>query len=238
MINDFFKVQNWYEKLKKYTFPTWFVPLDDAALEALKQGCGPDDPAAVQTVAAMRAAMKNIPGNSFVFTDSCAPDDTERFYGKRGAVYSAESAWHYLAVSDKIRQAATDGRVSCIALRPFRRMSRVREFRLFIRNGELAGASQYNLIRYFHRLDKNRGAYWKRMTEFFEKIKQELPECDMTMDVYLTSSDEVLIIDFNPWGDPTDPLLFRTWERDWSEPAKLEIIEAPWCISGEVNVSF
>lgn len=239
-MSEFFKVQNWYPVLKAHTFPTRFVPLEEEALAALRAGIatGAGNAAVAATVDRMRVVMRDIPGNSFVFTDECAPTDTERFYGKRGAVYSAESAWRYLAQSEKIRAAAEAGKVSCVALRPFRRMSRTREFRLFIRGGELAGASQYNLVRYFHRLDRKRKEHWETLKKFFKRVKKQLPEKDMVMDVYITSGDEVLVIDLNCWGAPTDPLLFRSWERDWTEKPRLAIIEPPTKITGDVNVSF
>ncbi len=239
-MSDFFKVQNWYPVLREHTFPTGFVVLNQDSLSALQAGvtAGDQDRAVAETISRMQSVMRNIPGNSFVFTDECAPTDTERFYGKRGAVYSAKSAWKYLALSEKIRNAAAAGKVSCIALRPFRRMSRTREFRLFIRDGQLLGASQYNLVRYFHRLDRNRENYWEILKKFFKKVRKHLPPEAMVMDVYITSADEVLIIDFNPWGPPTDPLLMRSWERDWTVKPELEIIEFPTEITGDVNVSF
>ena len=50
--------------------------------------------------------------------------------------------------------------------------------------------------------------------------------------------EDILIIDFNPWGEPTSPLIFRTWDRDWQEEAGIKIIEPPVQVGGDVNVSF
>jgi len=61
---------------------------------------------------------------------------------------------------------------------------------------------------------------------------------DLVVDVYFTSDDRVLIVDLNPWGDPTDPLLFKTWDRDWAEEAGIKLIPRPVKMKGEVSVSF
>ena len=57
------------------------------------------------------------------------------------------------------------------------------------------------------------------------------------MDIYITSRQEIIIIDFNCWGEPTDPLLL-SWDADWDNVAGMHIIPAPTKISGSVKVSF
>jgi hypothetical protein len=58
------------------------------------------------------------------------------------------------------------------------------------------------------------------------------------MDIYFTSGGKILIIDLNPWGEPTDPLLVRDWGRDWNTPAGMLLMDPPIPIHGDVNVSF
>ena len=65
-----------------------------------------------------------------------------------------------------------------------------------------------------------------------------LPVKTLVMDIYFTASGKILIIDLNPWGEPTDPLLLRTWERNWSCPAGIVLMDPPTKISGDVSVSF
>ena len=55
---------------------------------------------------------------------------------------------------------------------------------------------------------------------------------------YFTSDDRILLIDLNPWGEPTDPLLLRSWDREWSECAGLLTMEPPTQLHGNVDVSF
>jgi len=233
----------WYPRLANFAFPTNFVWLRDEAIARLAEGAsgeiekGKNDIDRM-VIADLREPLASISGNAFVSTDHCSPTDTERYLAKRGAVYSPESAWFYLRSSRKTAEAAARGDVSCICIRPFRRMSRLREFRLFIKDGELAAASQYHLIRHFHRLERQKNHFWKRSQEFVRDIIWRMPIKTFVADIYFTSDDQILLIDLNPWGSPTDPLLLRSWERRWGEDAKLFVMDPPTRISGDVDVSF
>ncbi|OGV50687.1 MAG: hypothetical protein A2X49_14085 [Lentisphaerae bacterium GWF2_52_8] len=70
------------------------------------------------------------------------------------------------------------------------------------------------------------------------EIAWVLPVSEIVMDIYITSDNNILIIDLNPWGPPTNPLLFHNWEQDWSTEIGLKLIPPPLKISGDVNVSF
>jgi hypothetical protein len=235
--NNFLKLPVWYPALAGDTFLTSFVKLQQDEIKALANG-DTKGPVVKAVVKRMKLPMGSISGNCFVSVDTCSPTDTERFYGKRGAVHSAESAWYFLATSEKIRKAATDGDVEFICIRPFRRMNQTREFRLFIYKGELKAMSQYWLIRHFRRLEGIKGKLWERAQNFFDRISWALPVDTLVMDIYITSDNNVLIVDLNQWGVPTDPLLLRQWERDWEQPTGIVLMPPPTKIFGDVNVSF
>ncbi len=235
--DDFFRTPVWYPILSEHTFTTYFVRLSFEETGALAAGETSGE-VAEGVIKRLRYPMDATPGNCFIITDKCAPTDTERFLFKRGAVYSPESAWKYLAASAKVRAAAEAGEVEYIGIRPFRRMDKTREFRLFIKSGNLVGMSQYNLVRHFRRLVGVRDFYLQKASEWFDSVKSEIPITDYTCDIYFTSDNKVLIIDFNPWGPPTSPLLYRKWERDWSGEAELLLMPPPMQLSGDVNVSF
>ncbi|MDD3118984.1 MAG: hypothetical protein PHQ27_07390 [Victivallales bacterium] len=235
--HDFCRIPIWYPSLANHTFVTSFLRLRDDEIAALQQG-ETDTPVARGAVRRLREPMRTFPGNSFVSVDCVAPTDTERFTGKRGAVYSARSAWHYLAASAKVRHSAAAGEVEYICIRPFRRMNQTREFRLFIHDRQLKGMSQYWLVRHFRRLEGHKKHFWNRAEALVKEIAWVLPVENLVMDVYFTSGDEILIIDFNPWGDPTRPLLFDRWDRDWSQVAGIKLIPPPLTIRGDINVSF
>ena len=166
---------------------------------------------------------------------------------------SGQVGWIYASKEDALREfggktftAATRkkaedrmrGEVEYICLRPFRRMNRTREFRLFIRDGQLNAMSQYYLLRHFRRLEGVREKYWERAGEFVEHISWMLPLKTLVMDIYFTAGGEIMIVDLNPWGGATDPLLLRSWDRDWSKPAGIVLMDPPTRISGDVSVSF
>ena len=64
-----------------------------------------------------------------------------------------------------------------------------------------------------------------------------LPIKDLVMDVYFTAEHRILIVDLNAWGEPTDPLLMRTWDRDWSEPAGIVLMPSPVAICKDEKVA-
>ena len=235
--NKIFKTSEWYQALADHTFPTSFVKLNQDEINALIAG-EVDGEAGKEVQERLKIPMNSFPGNCFVFVDTASPTDTERFEGKRGAVYSPASAWRYLCESEKVRNAVKSGASDHICIRPFRRMSQPREFRLFIKDGKLKAVSQYWLIRHFRRLEGRKDFYWDSAKELVEKISWLLPDATIVMDVYFTSANEILILDFNPWGDPTSPLIMKTWERDWTEEAGINLIPPPIKVGGDVNVSF
>lgn len=241
--NDFFRLQNWYPYFAQHTFLSSFVRLRPEAVSYLaatgEERAAMDRSICRQVVSDLKLPMSRIPGNCFTSVDLCAPTDTERFHSKGGAVFSADSAWRFLCKSEKIRRSAAAGDVNFICLRPFRRINKAREFRLFVCNGELAAMSQYWLIRHFPLLDKKGRHYWKKAERLVKSAAWQLPVEQFVMDIYVTSDEELLIIDLNPWGGTTDPRLLRSWERDdWQQKPGLFLMSPPTKISGEVHVSF
>lgn len=239
-MENFLRAPVWYPVLSGHTFLTSFVRLHPEAVAELAAGNPGDRKTAAVTdaIESLRRPMSAIPGNCFAFVDCCAPTDTSRFELKRGAVFSPESAWRFLALSEKVRTAASRGEVEYVCLRPFRRMNRTREFRLFIRDGKLNAMSQYHLIRHFRRLEGVKNEFWTRAEKFIDSIAWSLPLKDLVIDIYFTSEHQILIIDLNCWGEPTDPLLLNSWSRNWPETTGIHLMPPPTRISGDVNVSF
>jgi len=232
-----YKISEWYQSLADHTFPTSFVKLSQDEKSAIVQQ-DTKSSFGKEVQERLRLPMHYFPGNCFVCVDTAAPTDTERFKNKRGAVYSPESAWKYLCESEKVRDAVKSGDSDHICIRPFRRMSHPREFRLFIKDGHLNAMSQYWLIRHYRRLEGRKESYWESALNMVEKISWLLPSSTLVMDIYFTSSNKILILDFNCWGAPTDPLMLKEWDRDWDEPAGINLIKPPIKLSGDVNVSF
>jgi hypothetical protein len=117
-------------------------------------------------------------------------------------------------------------------------MTKPREFRLFIKGGKLRAMSQYWLIRHFRRLDGKRKEYWNMALEFVENISWLLPDPDIVLDIYFTADNDILIIDFNCWGEDTNPLMLKSWDIDWNIEHGIKLIEPPSKLSGDISVSF
>lgn len=237
--NDFSRIVNWYPVLGAYSALTGFLKLSAMEVDLLANGVGDGD----QVRGVVERLKKLMRGgafdNYFISTDFCSPTDTERFITKRGAVHSAESAWFFLASSSKVRSAAAAGNVEYLAVRPFLKIDRTREFRLFIYEGELKAMSQYHLVRHFRRLEGIKEELWQTVQSWFNDIKWQLPVRNITMDIYLEDDDQsVKIIDLNSWGGSTDPLLLRTFDQDWRQVAGIKLMLPPTRISGDVAVSF
>jgi len=231
------RIQNWYPRLSVYSLPTNFVFLMDIEIQALQEG-DTESGIAKGVIDRLASAMSKFPFTRFVGTDLTAPTDTVRFEEKRGAVCSATSAWYFLTQSAKVRNAARNGAVSAICIRPFRRMDSAREFRLFVKGGKLRAMSQYWLTRHYPRLEKVREKYWTLAVDFIDKNFWVLPEPDLVIDIYFTSKDEIIVVDLNPFGPPTDPLMLNSWDQDWQNTMGLKLIPHPTSISGDINVSF
>ena len=239
--NRFLRIPEWYPVFAAHTFLTTFVRLRSEA-QLLLAGKIADNRAVMEIseriINDLRHPLSTINGPCFISVDTCAPTDTERFVKKGGAVFSAESVLRILRESKKVREAAQAGLVENICLRHYRNITPAREFRLFIHNGELNAMSQYRLIRHFRRLEGVKERYWEAAQQLIEEIAWRLPMKDLVMDIYFTHSGKILILDLNPWGEPTSPLLLNSWNRDWETKAGIVLIPPPKTIKGNVNVSF
>ena len=216
-------ISSWYSTLADYTFPTTFVKLKDAELDLLANGVT-EESEVCYIVNRISKAQYAFSGNTFVSTDTTAPTDTERFSFKKGAVYSAVSAWRNLTESAKIRNAAKNREFECICVRPFRNMTSYREFRLFIYEGKLALMSQYWQKRHYHRLEVKKDFYLAEAEGLVDEISWLLPSQTIVLDIYFTSKDRIILIDFNTWGKPTAPLLAQSWNIDWSSEHGIKTI--------------
>jgi len=241
-VKDFLAIPGWYPRLGAYSAFTTFVTMPQEAVEYLgcSDRCAFEGGAELnlRMVELFRRPLDAFSGYVFVSVDRCAPTDTVRFRERYGAVHRPEQIWDILCSSEKVHRSAAAGEVSCVCIRPYHRMNIPREFRLFVRNGALVAMSQYHLIRHFRRLDGVRDKYWSIAEQLIKQIGWLLPLPELVMDVYISSKGKIQIVDLNPWGPPTDPLLLRSWDRDWSTPVGLVLMDPPAKLSGKVDVSF
>ena len=230
-------LSSWYMTLGAYTFPTVFVPLPNDARAALAVGTN-EGLEVIDMKHRLQRALRMLPGSGFVHADGCAPTDSPVFQRDNGAVSTGDGAWQMLISSTKARAAAESGETERLAMHSYRRMEPAREFRLFIHHRRPVAMSQRNLDRYYASLAKRRNDYWRQARDFTLDISHLWPREHLVADVYLTSSGDFIILDLNPWGAETDPLLLLDWDRDWSEDLGLKIVPRPVKFTGNIQVSF
>ncbi len=230
-------ISQWYAALGEYSFPTIFLPLDSEESAALTSE-SLEGPAPNRVIKRLQRAMNNLTGACFVGADVCAPTDSPRYRPGRWVSFG-KTAWRLLAGSEKVKSAFLAGQTRTLTVRPFRRMDRSREFRLFIAERRVVAMSQYHIEEGFlPKIVARQEQLWKGAQTFGSHVARRLHEADVVVDVYLTASRHWLIVDVNDWGPPTDPLLFRDWEQDWAAIPGARFVPRPVKMKGNVSVSF
>lgn len=100
-----------------------------------------------------------------------------------------------------------------LVLRKWKDINPGMEFRCFVKNHKLIAISQRDIASCYEFLAQNEEDICNDIAKFFnKKIAYKFPDSSYTFDVYRYASQKVLLIDFNPFGAQTAPLLF-TWEE-------------------------
>uniref|UniRef100_K9IJG2 Translation initiation factor eIF2 assembly protein n=1 Tax=Desmodus rotundus TaxID=9430 RepID=K9IJG2_DESRO len=120
------------------------------------------------------------------------------------------------------------------------------EFRCFVKENKLIAISQRDYTQYYDHISKQKEEICRCIQDFFKKhIQYKFLDEDFVFDIYRDSRGKVWLIDFNPFGEVTDSLLF-TWEElisernlkgDFSEGDALEQDSPAFrCTNSEVTV--
>ncbi|XP_042513151.1 cell division cycle protein 123 homolog [Macadamia integrifolia] len=87
------------------------------------------------------------------------------------------------------------------------------EFRCFVRDHRLIGISQHEVTVFYPVLQEKKHELEVLVSEFFrDNVQPRFESENYTFDVYVTRDRRVKLMDFNPWGAFTLPLLF-SWEE-------------------------
>ncbi|XP_061354142.1 uncharacterized protein LOC133298803 [Gastrolobium bilobum] len=87
------------------------------------------------------------------------------------------------------------------------------EFRCFIHEQKLVGISQREVTTFYPALLEKKNGLLLLMQGFFNNyVRARFESENYTFDVYITKNEKVKVVDFNPWGGFTLPLLF-TWDE-------------------------
>ncbi|KAH6587535.1 hypothetical protein BASA61_006261 [Batrachochytrium salamandrivorans] len=102
------------------------------------------------------------------------------------------------------------------------------QFRCFVKSHHLVGMCQRDSANYYEFLDHNKDALEISICDFFDQqIDGKFPDPNYVFDVYMNArTRKVWLIDINPFGPPTDTLLF-TWQEIFeSTECTLRIVES------------
>ncbi|KAL2248843.1 cell division cycle protein 123 homolog [Sesamum indicum] len=106
------------------------------------------------------------------------------------------------------------------------------EFRCFVRHKLLVGICQRELTNFYPALLEKKYDLKIMIGEFFmEKVKGNFGSESYTFDVYVRKDGRVKLLDFNPWGASTLPLMF-TWDeleeklREGGKELEFRIVES------------
>ena len=87
------------------------------------------------------------------------------------------------------------------------------EFRCFVRGQNLVGISQREVTTFYPILLEKKDILEMLILQFFEdNVRLKFESENYTFDVYVTKDERIKVLDFNPWGAFTLPLLFN-WEE-------------------------
>ncbi len=100
-----------------------------------------------------------------------------------------------------------------LVLRKWSEINPAHEFRCFVSRGRLVGITQRDATACYSHVAKDRESVITDVKSFFgEFISGRFPLDSFAFDVVRWAKDVVRLVDFNPFGPPTDPILF-SWEE-------------------------
>ena len=208
--------------------PTIFLPLTEKETAGIRENIGQvdaDTPAMVSLAQKIDAIIeKEYPEGCFIKMVSRSPKDS--YLGSKISLLcgNGKEALNLLCDSERISDDTYmfNPEFSCLALRQWIDMSSMLEFRLFVKDGALQGASQYFYCNFLKEIVEHKDFFWERIKEKFESIKEYLPQEDLIVDLFW-DEDRMLVIECNPYNRDTDPCLF-SWD---SEIEGFRVLEVP-----------
>jgi len=100
-----------------------------------------------------------------------------------------------------------------LVLRQWQDVSAESEFRCFVQNNIVIAISQRHLGVHFPHLNIHKETISSDILHFYDTfIKGKFADADFTFDIWCKSREDIVLLDFNPFGPVTDSLLFS-----WNE---------------------
>jgi hypothetical protein len=119
----------------------------------------------------------------------------------------------YLASADK-EKAENLGFPLRLNLSKYHKLRKSMIFRVFVKNRNLIAACQKETSSFYEFLQEIQEKIIEKVEDIFEEVIAVCPLDSFSFDIYidLPPQQRVFILGFNPFLEPTDPLLF-TWEE-------------------------
>jgi len=105
-----------------------------------------------------------------------------------------------------------------LVLRQWQDIGAESEFRCFVQNNVLVAISQRHLGIHFPHLSVHKDSICSDILHFYHaSVEGKFPDSDFTFDIWHKSKEDIVLVDFNPFGPLTDSLLF-SWNdlMSWS----------------------
>ncbi|XP_001641838.2 cell division cycle protein 123 homolog [Nematostella vectensis] len=174
----------------------------------------------------IKEAIQELGGEVFPKLNWSAPKDASWIsHDNTLRCKSPGDIYLLLKSSDTIDRVLCDAFIHCednstqthdsfeLILRKWQNIYPAMEFRCFVRNNELVAISQRDISNYYHFLAENEDEICADILNFYEsKIEEKFPDTSYVFDVYKYADQKCTLIDFSPYGVPTNPLLF-TWSE-------------------------
>ncbi len=196
--------------------PTAFLPLTEAETQKLQENIGvvnSKDEILCGLAKRIDAVIgRAFPGGGFIKMVSRSPKDSFIGHADGFRCLSGKHAVNLLCDSERIQEDTYQytSEFSVLAIREWKDMSSQLEFRLFVKDRQLQGASQYFYRDNIAEISQNQDFYWLAIQDKFKDIKHLLPQDDVVIDFFYDGS-KMSVIECNPYNICTDPCLF-SWE--------------------------
>jgi len=119
---------------------------------------------------------------------------------------------HCSDVADSLNQSVSNH----LVLRQWQDISVESEFRCFVINNVVVAICQRHTGIHFPHLTVHKEAICSDILHFYNtNIERKFADADFTFDVWRKSTEDIVLLDFNPFGPVTDSLLF-SWNESMS----------------------
>ncbi|CAG0884728.1 unnamed protein product [Cyprideis torosa] len=195
---------SWYNLFENDTFPSRIIPLPSEFIAfLLSDGIRiPRDPVEDASKTSQKSHYSSHPAEHDSDVDSSEDSD-----------WSDEEDEDESASDNIHRDLEKSPSPPILVLRAWKDINPSDEFRCFVGRRTLIGVSQRDTSHYIAHVAEQKEAIMSDISQFFNlKIRFKFPRSSYVFDVVRSEPGKVTLVSFDPFGSPTDGLMF-----DWGE---------------------